>query len=105
MQPVLIFLPVEARNRRTVSLIEAFGLEKTNSELHQRRVWAVPEGGVNYRDYDFSQADVICFGPDKEGADPWMRPEDDRITIEGLPWPIYVDQAMAIIFEHVRGRK
>lgn len=99
---MLVFLPVEARNRRTVSLINGLGFEKTASELHDRRVWAVPDGEVDYREYDYSQAEVVCFGTDKDGAAPWMRPGEDTVTIKGLEYPIYVDQAMSIILEHIR---
>lgn len=105
---MLIFLPVEARNLRTCSLIECYGHTKINALHHaERRAWAVPsEDVIPYWEFDFSQVDAVCFGDDALGHLPFADESDARFTIPGLLFPIYNDQAMAIIFEHLRrGRK
>ena len=59
-----------------------------------------------YYEFDFRTVDAICFGDDKLGHLPWANEDDARVTIPNLAWPLYNDQAMAVIFEHLRrGRR
>ena len=77
-----------------------------NPDRVERRAWAVPsDDAVPYYEFDFDQVDALCFGDDAQGHLPYYIDGDARITIPNLVWPLYTDQAMVALFEHLRRGK
>lgn len=98
-------------DQKALRAINTFGLDAKgvgSIPANARVVWAVADrtaeetNPVDYRDYDYSQVDIICFGGDDQilidtGL---IKPEHDTITIPDLAWSLYMHQAIAVILSH-----
>lgn len=97
-------------DQRALRAIMSFGID-AKGEIPadaKKVVWAVADRTadtlqpIDYREYDYSDVDTLCFGGDDEilidmGV---IKPNHDVITIPGLAWSLYMDQAIAVILAH-----
>lgn len=112
---MLIHMPreyIEDESGRYTRVPFVFGLHVTElPEKHGGKiVWAVADGTaedladrvVDYREYDWSQADVLGFGHDEESLvhSGKIKDDHDLVTIPQTSVSMQMDQAMAIIIAH-----
>lgn len=106
-----VYIPEEYHSdQKALRAINTFGIDAKGAIPADAKkvVWAVADrtaeetNPVDYREYDYSQADIICFGGDDQilidtGL---IKPEHDTITIPDLAWSLYMHQAIAVILSH-----
>lgn len=104
-----IYVPEQyTADQRALRAAMTFGLLVKAGVPKGKVVWAVADataeqlGAVDYREYDWSQVDSLCFGADDEiliETDK-IKPEHDVVTIPQLAWSLYMDQAIPVILAH-----
>lgn len=108
-----IYIPPEYHGvERVMRPIFTFGLKVRGTIGEGKVVWAVADGTAehfdklgyvwDYRDYDWSEADVLCFGADEESLldSGKIKDDHDLVTIPNTSLSLHVDQAIAILVSH-----
>lgn len=92
---------------RLLRVTGAFGLD-AKGVANGKVVWAVADTTadklkpVSYREYDWTDVDTLCIGADMDVLfdTDLIKPEHDVVTIPGMGYSLYGDQALAILLEH-----